>query len=501
MSLKRECKYITPRQCKGKYTKIASVKYDVRFRNPADNTKYVCKTFDKEQDAIKLVQKHFPEHTKTSMQMPEEEHEDSEISEEKAPGQLYKYVRWHAAVRKWLVQMECIDDGEAHYFEDEEVAARFAARSLNTTKQKLQLAKRSKFYGRQCQLRENFIDLMSIMGDAIPADAENMEEYANPGSKTISQILLDAPGLICGFVLAKHSHDRKVLDQAWTKLAKKKLSAPVEMPEADMEAYRVYIVLMEAARLLDGTRWSVSWHRHVGRGCDHYQRFCFYLVRIGMLKYRQAATCAHEGYTYHKSGVKYFPMPYDNAIQKKLQQTIAFGTVLQASDVPDTVKAWGSTVRHIDDYTGVVPGCAGNGKYMKLWVIRAWLLYSMRQQGKKQLEPGNDKMTSMMLAFPDQKAQLLLFASTSHKRGVGDRLMARREVKEMSKSIRYKGRLEYLSMWGCLNADNKLRIFLRKKPPGWLQDNRDRLRKVRTKFRRKHGHNPHTACVVLNKFL
>ena len=489
---KTEYKYIKTRDVEG------GTKFDVRFRNPKDWEKYICKSFDKKEQALVFVLKHFPEETAKALQLSQTNEDESSECEEvmNHPGQMYKHVRWHRIHCMWLVQLRSLN-GEVYYFHDEEEAAAFVANSLGTTKAKLKKDERTRHYGNKDVLREQAADLIEIMEDAIPADAENFEEYADPCSGPTSAILADAPGLIAGFCLGKHSHDRDVLEKIWKIWAKKTITAPAHMPGVEIKAYRVYCVLMEAARRLSGSRWSVPWREHVGRGCDHYQRLCFYLIRVGILAYK-ASEPILETFTYHDSNVKYFPVPYDKHIQKKLLHTIEFGKALQQAAAPDNVHDWGNTVRDIDQKTGTVAGCSGKGNYMKLWIIRAFLLYRMRQRKIKKLKPGNATMQSMMLAFPDQKGQLELYASLP---GIRNDQLSSVKVVDMVKAMRYKGGLEYLTMWGCLTADNKLRKFLQRKPRGWLKENRDHLRCVRKKFRAKHHQNPHPACVVLDKFL
>ena len=467
-----------------------SEKFDVRFRDPENWKKTVSKTFDKEQLAVNFVLKHFPEETPATLRRSEKS------KEAKHPGQTYKHVRWHKVHQKWLVQLECLDD-EVHYFDDEEEAAAFAADSLHTTTAALELAETTVHYGSAEDLKAQAADLLEIMQGALPADAENFEEYANPNSGPTSTILKEVPGLIPAFCLAKHSHDRAVLEETWNRWARKKISAPAHVPGADLCAYQLYCVLLEVARLLSGSRWSVQWREHVGRGCDHYQRFCFYLHRMSMLAYK-APEGVEEGFTYHATNKKHFPVPYNKLIQDRLLLTIKFGVKLQQAPAPDNVRDWGIVVRDLDRNTGEVPGCAGKGDYMKLWVMRAYLVYRMRQRKIMNLKPGDATMESMLLAFPDQKDQLMLYASLP---GVHKKMRRRVKVVDMVKAMRYTGGLEYLSMWGCVTADNKLRKTLQKKPRGWLKENRARLIQVRTKFRQKHGHNPHVACVVLNKFL
>ena len=163
------------------------------------------------------------------------------------------------------------------------------------------------------------------------------------------------------------------------------------------------------------------------------------------------------------------------------------------ADAPHALRDCHSYVEKLQDVADELPlaGATQRDSYRRLWLIRCWIIHSLRSQGHPRLVVGNDAVKHIAKTFPDSNEHLP--ALLGAQRG---RWCARSPLGRKLRKLSYSDAPEYLSMHACLFFDTTVTSLLRGKPAGWLTKHRQGLVDMRDAYYRKHGVYPHPAVLL-----
>ena len=461
-----------------------SVTFQVRVRSPKTKKMLVvsCQTL---KEALAEVRKICGAVVKKAALKMASNIRKKQRSKNFVPKSEWKHVAYHKCRAMWMVQAKA---GGPSYHVDQKEAAKVAAKFLKVEVVTLKKKKKMAALPSRILVRTVFMTMHEIYHKEWPGDYEDVIDRAKK-PPTALQIMRHEPGLIASFLIAKCYVDRDILEQQW-----KFFRIMWQIPTGQhCTAQQVYMILVATLKALNGKRWPTVWDNNVTLGVGYFQRLCFHCRKLHMLTTTEPADTKSRALTFCRTNLKYWLVPWNQDIDKRIQTNIEFGEKLLQLSVARSLKGWHQNVTDLQK--AVCKPVAGLGRpssYMYLWTMRGHCLFQKHAAGIARLRTHGCTVKQLIGAFPDSKKELLPLAAEP---GDSLRMTMKRPLTPILEEIQYKHCVSELSLETCLYSHANIRKLVNKRGVQWLKDSVHEAKKRRREHKDSSGINIHPARI------
>lgn len=331
------------------------------------------------------------------------------------PLRMYQHVHYHTRSRTWVAQRSGRFLGSST---SQPGAAMIASKALNVPLSKLRLPKPRELRPALLLHKQRFQLMWAIyrqngtsakLAEAkVPGDLEQLFH-----SSQAKEMLDSCPELLMPYILAKYGPHRDALAASAAELAGQRAQTPP--PEW------LHKVLQGTMLRLSGTILSDAWILNVGSGVTFHSGLVPF-VHCSLRMLRPCAKGAKGVLRLGNLGRSFRLINRRTALmEKRLTSVVNFGHAMASAKAPRNTEQWAAEVQKLQEAAKGTAGLQGPAAYRTLWVIRAWLMYLMRQAKVPHLElSAACTVTDFAKLFPDNKAWIFKFAG----RGKRKKLMA-----------------------------------------------------------------------------